>query len=181
MRAIAVVFSIALSGCLSPTSATPALAPQAPAPIPSSQFAETVALRQKYDLAIPTDAPVVFVESTRIHHTRQVFSTIATRDRAGVWTISQIGEETAGLLRIEPRLIPEKVRTLTPQEGATLDRLIGRAVPYSQQRDPSTPPGIGAAFHTMEVVGTDRRVVYQWTGRLNGRPGEIADLVIGAG
>lgn len=140
-----------------------------------------MALRQKHGLPIPTDAPVVFVEGVSMHHVRMVVSAIASRDQAGVWTVSQVSEHTAALLQIEPRLMPETIRTLTTEEGAELDRLVNTAPRHSNPQRPAALPGVGAWFNTMEVVGTDRRVIYQWTGRLTGHGGRIADLVIGAG
>lgn len=181
MRALAVVCLAAVSGCLSATSGPPSFARVETNAPPLSDVSESVALRQKYALPIPENEPFIFVESVGIHHTRQIFSTIASRDHSGMWTVSVVGEESSGLLTMEPTLIPEVRRTLTPQEGRVLDRLMASRNLYSLPLSYGHGQiGVGSPEHTMEIAAGGRRLVVHWNGKLRGPAGQIADIVIGA-
>lgn len=179
MRALAVVCLVAVSGCLSTTSGQQSFARIETIAAPLSYVSESVALREKYALSIPENEPVIFVESVGIHHTRRIFSTIASRHQSGVWTVSVVGEESSGLLTMEPTLIPEARRTLTPQEGRVLDRLVASRTLYSPPPYGNGQIGIGSPEHAMEIAATGRRLVVRWNGKLRGPAGQIADIVIG--
>lgn len=177
----ATVLVIALSGCVSTPSGLAPTASTSRATAPFSEITESLAIRQRYGLDLSESRPSVLIQSMGIHHTRRVFSTVATRNIEGVWVISSVGEETSGLLRMEPTLIPETIRQLTPVEGRALDTLIGSRALYRETRRVDGRLGVGSPEHVMEIVGTSDRVVVSWTGRLRGRAGQIADLILGTG
>lgn len=179
MRALAVVLLVAVSGCLSTTTGQQAVARIEATAAPWSHVAESVRLREKYSLPIPENEPIIFVESVGLHHTRRVFSTIASRDQSGAWTVSVVGEESSGLLRMEPTLIPERLRTLTQQEGEALDRLLASRSLYSRSPYSTGQIGVGSPEHVMEIDAAGRRLVVRWNGKLRGASGQIADIVIG--
>ncbi len=81
---------------------------------------------------------------------------------------------------MEPTLIPETRRTLTPQDGRVLDRLVASRTLYSASPNSTGQIGVGSAEHVMEIAATGRRLIVRWNGKLRGPAGQIADIVIGA-
>jgi hypothetical protein len=76
--------------------------------------------------------------------------------------------------------LPQETNRLGPAESAALDRLLrGRAF-YGQRPARQRQAEIGAYMHPMESVTPQGHVVLRWTGRLRGRSGRIADLIMGA-
>lgn len=178
MKLVTAVSLLALSACSTDDvfrASAMRLAPQQP----FSDVAESMALRQAGALDLSAETPVILVQSTGIHHTRKMFSTVATRGPDGAWSISTIGQETSGLLIMEPRTIPETSRSLTPDQGRTLDRLLGSQALFSQRPKSTGRLGIGSPEHVMEIGTPERRLVVRWTGRLERRAGEIADIILG--
>ena len=141
-----------------------------------------LALRARYGIAAPTGIVTISIDSIAVHHTSEEYSLIAWRDAAGVWTMSGVGENGPGLLPIPREIVPETRRTLTPAESQALDRLIGMRGLYREL--PPKPPrdiGVGAPFHSMEIVTPRHHLVMPWMGRLKGKAGRIADLLMGRG
>lgn len=140
-----------------------------------------LALRARHGVEAPTGPPMVHVHSISAHHLSYEFSTIATRDRRGIWTVSQVGEEGSALLNIETQLIAETRRVLTSPDARRLDRLLANPELYRPVPTQLPDVGVGAPFFTMEIVTPGRRTVVRWMGRLRGPAGQVADLVIGRG
>lgn len=141
-----------------------------------------LALRARYGIAAPSGIVTISIDSIAVHHTSEEYSLIAWRDAAGVWTMSSVGEDGPGLLSIPRTIIPETGRVLTPAESRALDRLI--ATPGLYRELPPKPPrdiGVGAPFHSMEIVTPQHHLVMPWMGRLKGKAGRIADLLMGRG
>jgi len=141
---------------------------------------QSLALRARYGVATPEAREIVRIDSVAVHHIRTEWSTIAWRDAAGLWRISAVGEEgPGGLLTIEKRLLPETIRTLPARDGQALDRLLRSHGLYRETVRRTGEIGIGAPFHVMEIVTPVGRTVVRWTGRLRGRTGHVADIVLG--
>ena len=141
-----------------------------------------LALRARYGIAAPAGIVTISIDSIAVHHISEEYSLIAWRDAAGVWTMSSVSEDGPGLLSIPRTIIPETRRLLSPAESRTLDRLIG--MPGLYRELPPKPPrdiGVGAPFHSMEIATPRRHLVLPWMGRLKGKAGQIADLLMGRG
>jgi hypothetical protein len=139
-----------------------------------------MSLRARYGIGAPSSSTAIYVDSVSAHHVRTQFSTIAWRDPSGLWSISQVGEDgPGGLLPIEPTLIPEVVRRLTPSEGKRLDRLLASKSLYTESTRRTGKTGIGAVFHTMELSTPAGRRIVRWDGRLVGQAGRVADIILG--
>ncbi|HEX8667279.1 MAG TPA: hypothetical protein VF727_02780 [Allosphingosinicella sp.] len=83
------------------------------------------------------------------------------------------------MLRIEHRIIPEERKTLLTQDSRQLDRLLARASLFREKSPRQRDVGVGAAFHTMEITTPHHHTVIRWTGRLRGKTGAVADLIMG--
>lgn len=145
------------------------------------EIEKALALRSRLGVSAVAVPVAVLVHSQRAHHLTAELATLATRDARGVWTISSIGEERSGLVAVNPRVIPEQVRALSPSAGAKLDKLLASGATYKERIRTKGQVGIGAPSHTMEIITPERRRVIQWNGRLTGNAGKIADLVLGRG
>ena len=144
------------------------------------EIKQSLELRARYNISSPDSAAIIYVHSISVHHLREEFSTVATRDADGRWHISVVGEEGPGLLKIEQRLDSSDVRTLFKAEGRHLDRLLKQADLYRERSEfPKGITTVGAIFHTMEIDTPKRHLVVRWVGRLRGRAGAVADLVMG--
>lgn len=194
MKVLLVLIGLFVAGCTSAPLDPPQVATDFPDVLgppygatrlstsePLDHLEKSVSLRQRYQVAIPTGERVIYIESTATHHTSAMQSTVAFRSPDGVWSISKVGEESAGLIRMEPKFIPETVRTLSPQEGAVLDRLLASRDVYSGNLISTGRVGVGSAIHVMEIVGPRGRTVIEWMGKLEGQPGQIADILLGSG
>ncbi len=159
-----------------------------PAPLASGQtldrsapeIEQSLALRARYGVAAPEAREIIRVDSIAVHHTRTEWSTIAWRDTAGLWRISAVGEDgPGGLLPIEKSLLPERIRTLPARDGRALDRLLRSDGLYRETVRRTGDIGIGAFVHVMEIVTPTGKTVVRWDGRLRGRTGHVADIVLG--
>jgi len=144
-------------------------------------MAEQRALRARLGAPMPEAPTMVLISSDAAHHIREFFSTVAVRQGDGRWTLDTVGEESGALLRMEPKPLPAEHKTLSGAAARRLDRLLGDrcldAEPPTQLH--AREIGVGAMFHTMEIVTPRRHRVVAWTLRLRGTNGAIADLVIG--
>lgn len=138
-----------------------------------------LALRAKYGVETPASEDRVLAYSEAEHHTAQAYCAVAWRDADGRWTVSGTGEESSGLLRIPTAQIPETKRVMTPSEGLQMDRLLASRALYRQGSPKDGELGVGAMFHTIEIVSPHGHQVIRWTGRLKGKAGQVADLVMG--
>lgn len=154
--------------------------------MPSDQLANgtqrSLALRQKYNVRVPHSDRAIYVHTFAVHHLSDEYSTIAWRDEAGRWQISITGEQGPGLLTVPFELIAEEVSTVSLTDGTKLDQLLdGRALYGEKPRSKEKNLGVGAPEHTMEIVTPRGHKVVTWRGRLIGRAGQIADIVLGRG
>ena len=94
-----------------------------------------------------------------------------------------IGEEQSGPVGPPgaPELIREERRTLSAGDSVDLDRLLQRRAIYRQHSPHAREVAVGTTFHTMEIVTPQGHVVLQWSGRLRGLAGAIADFIMGRG
>lgn len=146
---------------------------------PFAAIAESLSLRQRLGAGAPQTASSVYVETSAVHHTRVLFSTIATRSEDGVWSVSTVGEETSGLLKINPRPIPERTKQLSAEEGRVLDRLVASPGVFHENPRSVEFEGVGIPEMTMEIVTPNGRTVIRWRGELKGKAGDVANLVLG--
>ena len=147
---------------------------------PAPEIERSLALRARYGVVAPEAREIIRIDSVGVHHIMTEWSTIAWRDAAGLWRISAVGENgPGGLLPIERKLLPETIRTLPAREGRALDRLLRSHGLYREAVRRTGKIGIGAPFHAMEIVTPSGRTVVRWNGRLRGRSGHVADLVLG--
>jgi hypothetical protein len=156
------------------------------AAVPTDQFASqtqlSLALRQKYDVPVPRSDWTIYVRSFAVHHLSYEYSSIAWRDEAGQWHISDMGEQGPGLLVIPSESIAETRKTVSRLDGVELDRLLGDKSLYVEKtHSKDNHLSVGASEHTMEIVTPRGRKVVTWMGRLVGRSGRIADIVMGRG
>ncbi len=71
---------------------------------------------------------------------------------------------------------------MPPSEGVDLDQLLRDKRLYDENsHSKDNRLRVGAAEHTMEIVTPRGRKVVTWIGRLVGRTGKVADLVMGRG
>jgi hypothetical protein len=145
------------------------------------EITQSIELRSRHNVPTPEGEPVIYVDSISVHHTRDEESAVATRDAAGHWHVSVVIEEGPGLLKVEQRLISNDARTLSDAEGRQLDELLRHADLYRESPERPEASAVGAMFHTMEIDTSAGHTVIRWTGRLRGKAGTIADLVIGPG
>ncbi|HEY3814504.1 MAG TPA: hypothetical protein VGL66_14880 [Caulobacteraceae bacterium] len=175
MRAIVVVFSAVLLVGAGTTAVGAEHAKLAP------EILQSFAMRDHYGIPVPQGDQVIYVDSASAHHISEEFSVIAARQSDGHWHISVVGEEGPGLLNIPRRMTTHEERTLSDADGLRLDDLLTQRPLYREKVKPSSNLAVGAAFHTMEIDSPSGHMVIRWTGRLLGKAGAIADLVIGAG
>jgi hypothetical protein len=122
---------------------------------------------------------VIYVDSNSVHYTREEQCAVAMRDADGHWRVSAVSEEGSGLLNVEQHLVSKDVRSLSDSESRQLDDLLKQVDLYRESFDLSKAPDVGAMFHTMEIDTPEGHTVIRWTGRLLGKAGAVADLVIG--
>jgi hypothetical protein len=151
-------------------AAAPGLAPET---------IQAIELRQRLGVRDPESPSIVYVHSQAAHHVTDERTRVATRGADGRWTIVSIGEERSAILRIEPRPSPRATNVLGPADSAVLDRLLHMRALYGRRPPREREAGIGDYFHIMEIVTPQGHVVMRWTGRLRGRPGRVADLIMG--
>jgi hypothetical protein len=163
------------------------LAASAPEPgVQGGQLApeieQSLAMRASWKVSIPKSDTTIYIHSVAVHHVRSEQSTIAWRDQQGIWTISQVVQDgPGGLLTIEKQLIRQEVRRMAASDERKLDKLLeGRALLQEKPRRTGTI-GVGAPLHVMEIVTSTNSVVVRWDGRLRGKLGRVADILLGRG
>ncbi len=138
------------------------------------------ALRSRLGIALPPSDTMIIVYGVAQHHTRTEWSVVASRSKDGSWTIQRAGEEGPGLLQIEPHSLPNSSSTLSGADAGKLDRLLKGQGIFREK-----PTGgeliIGGYVSAMEIITPKRSRTVEWAGRLTGKLGEVADLVIGTG
>jgi hypothetical protein len=152
---------------------------------PHSQLADetraALDLRARNGVHELVSASTIYVHSEARHHVAEEFTRVVSRGMDGRWTVSSIGETGPGLLRIPIEVSPEERKILPVRDGQDLDRLLHWRALYRQTSPREREVGVGAAFHTMEIVTPQGHAVFRWTGRLRGWAGAVADLVMGRG
>jgi hypothetical protein len=123
---------------------------------------------------------MIVVYGVAQHHTRTEWSVVASRREDGTWSVERAGEEGPGLLNIDPRPLPPSKATLSADKGMMLDRLLGDRATF-REKVRGGDPSIGGFASEMEIMTPARTRRVSWTGKLVGKLGQVADLVIGAG
>ncbi len=136
-------------------------------------------LRARLGVTLPRSDSMIIVYGVAQHHTRSEWSVIAWRSPNGTWTVERAGEESSGLLRVKPHALPSSKKILTGSEAAQLDRLI-KDKDVFREAVQAGEVSVGGFGSTMEIVTPKGKRTVDWVGRLTGKLGEIADLVIGA-
>jgi hypothetical protein len=142
---------------------------------------QSLEIRARYNIPTPESEVAIYVDSVSVHHLREEQSAVATRDADGHWHVSAVVEEGPGLLNVEPHLVSNDTRTLSDTEGRQLDELLAQDDLYRERWESRETPAVGAMFHTMEIDTPAGHMVIWWFGRLGGKAGTVADLVIGRG
>lgn len=138
------------------------------------------ALRSRLGVELPHAETLVIVYGVAQHHTRTEWSVVAWRERNGRWKVQRAGEESGGLFKIDRHALAGSTKVLGATESAELDGLVNDPEVYREALQGGDPP-VGGFASQMEIITPKRRRAADWEGRLAGRLGEIADLVIGAG
>jgi hypothetical protein len=138
------------------------------------------ALRSRLGIHLPTSDTMVIIYAVAQHHTRTEWSVVAWRSEDGNWTIERGGEESSGLLSIQPHLMRRSKATLSAGDAAKLDHLLRQRDVY-REKVTGGKPAVGGYFNQMEIITPERSLSANWTGRLVGKLGRIADIVIGPG
>ena len=137
-------------------------------------------LRERYNLPKPTGTSVVAVDSVAVHHLRSEGSTVVWRDESGQWRWDQAIEiGPGGLLAVDRKLESHEAKALTAAEGRLLDKLIRSRTLYSEPLRRTGRVGIGAPFHVMSIDTPFGRRMLRCDGRLRGKAGALADIVLG--
>lgn len=159
-----------------------AVQPQpAAAPGLAPETIQAIQLRRRLGVHDPESPSIIYVHSEAAHHVTDEYTRVATRGADGRWTIVSIGEERSALLQIEPRPLPQETNALGPIDSAALDRLLHMRALYDRRPSRERAAAVGDYFHTIEIVTPQGHVVMRWTGRLRGRLGRVADLIMGRG
>lgn len=105
---------------------------------------------------------------------------VASLSKDGSWTIERAGEEGPGLLGIDPRPLPTSSSKLSADDAGKLDVLLKDRDVFRGEAA-GGELAMGGYVSEMEIITPARTRRVDWAGRLAGKLGEIADLVIGAG
>jgi hypothetical protein len=156
----------------------------APAASATAQLApeirQSLSMRESWHVDVPHCQATIYEQSVAVHHIRTDQSTIACRDDNGIWTISQIAQDgPGGLLAIQKSLVRRTEVKPALADARKLDGLLSRRSLYSEVVRRTGRPEIGAPFHVMQIFSAAGSVVVRWNGRLLGRLGQVADIVLG--
>jgi hypothetical protein len=168
----AALLAASIAAAQSQPAAAPRLAPET---------IQAIQLRRRLGVEDPQSRSIIYVRSEAAHHLTDEYVRVATRGADGRWTIVSIGEERSGILQIEPQPLPRETNLLGPADSAALDRLLRMRALYGQRPPRERQAAIGAYFHVIEIVTPQGHVVMRWTGRLRGRLGRVASLIMGCG
>lgn len=114
------------------------------------------------------------------HHLTEEWSIVAWRQGDGRWSLDRAGLTTSGLLQVQPRVEPVTHGLLSVSQGARLEGLISNNGLYRQPVR-SGQPAVGGTAWQMEIVTPTHHKTVGWAGRLRGKLGSIADLILGQG
>lgn len=171
------LLGFALSGCVAPSHYFPN---QDFSPPGEMELVRAFELRDRYELPKPSGSATVYIDSVAVHHVYSEASTIAWRDPEGRWHRSQVAEDgPGGLLDIERRLDSNSETIFSSDDAEQLDRLISDFGLYSGAVKRTGETGIGAPYHVMSIVSQWGRVTVRWDGRLRGKTGRMADIILG--
>ena len=139
------------------------------------------ALRDRYNLPKFIGGPAIFVDSVAVHHIQNEASTIVWMDSSGNWHKSQVIERGPGILQsVERKLTANTESTLPLIQSQALEDLLRDPDLYIEETLRSGDIGIGAPNHVMAIVTPFGRTTVRWNGRLLGKKGEVADIVLGS-
>lgn len=158
----------------SPLAAEPAQVPAERSEHPGD------ALRSRLGVALPAAGTMIIIYGVAQHHTRIEWSVVASRSKDGKWVVERAGEEGPGLLQIDPRPLSVSKMTLPADKATALDRLLSDRKAY-REKVAGGDLAIGGYASEMEIITPKHTRKVDWTGRLVGKLGQIADLVIGPG
>ncbi len=146
----------------------------------SPEISRSLELRERNRISTPESSTIIYISSVSVHHTYNEASTIAWRDDAGHWRWSQASETSpGGLLQMERELLYFRERDMSPSESQALNRLIQSDGLYRGEVETTGKIGVGAPMHWMSVVSPYGQVTVNWSARLRGDVGEIADMLLG--
>lgn len=112
-----------------------------------------------------------------MHHERVELSTVATRDRTGIWTVSGVGQRGGGLAKVQDQTLPPYTLILTADESRALDRLLASKTLRQGPRYSFEGVEVGAASTTLEIEGRGRRLVMRWDGTASPSQAAIRSLL----
>ena len=145
----------------------------------ANEIQQAMQLRARHGVQEQSSPSTIYVHSLAAHHLTEEYTRVATRGPDGRWTIVSIGETRPGLVGTGTEVIPEERRILDAGDSRDLDRLLHWRALYRQSSPRGREVGVGASFHTMEIVTPQGHIVLRWTGRLRGWAGAVADLIMG--
>jgi hypothetical protein len=176
MKKILVAFLLALGVVpVAPAAAQPV------GTVMSAETKESFILRSRNHVPGRMADSAIYLHSISIGQIRQEYSTIATRNDDGSWTVGTMGETGPAAKMVKIRVIPEKLRTLSKADAAALDLLLGDDALYLTASTLPAEPDNSATYRTMEIVTPGHRVVVRWIGALTGKAARVADLIAPGG
>lgn len=122
-------------------------------------------LRARLNLGFPEGGARILLYSIGSHHTTVEFSVVAVRRTTGLWHVDEAGQESGGLLRIEPQTLPHKKYDLSARDSRRVDALIRERCLLAAPtflRDPNIVAG--GAYQTLEIVTGRQSTVLSWFG-----------------
>lgn len=144
------------------------------------EIKQSLSMRESWHVDVPHCQVTIYEQSVAVHHIRTDQSTIACRNDIGIWTISQIAQDgPGGLLAIQKSLSRRTETRPASADAQKLDGLLSQRSLYAEAVRRTGGPEIGAPFHVMQIVSPAGSVVVRWNGRLLGRLGQVADIVLG--
>jgi len=135
-------------------------------------------LRAELGLTLPASDMMIIASGEAVHHTRAEWSVVAWRSADGAWTVERAGRESGHMFPMETKIFPLKRKLLSAEEARRLEQLIAAPALYREAVPLSIPP-IGGFESAMEIVTPKTSRLVKWGGRLTGRLGQVADIVIG--
>ncbi len=176
MKQMLIAFLLALG--LVPSSGAEA---QPADTVMAAETKEGFILRSRNHIPGRMAATAIYLHSIALRQVREEFSTIATRNDDGSWTVGTMGETGPAAKMIKLRVTPEKLRKLSKADASALDALLDDAALYLTASTLPVEPDNNATYRTMEIVTPGHRVVVRWTGALSGKAGNVVDLIAAGG
>lgn len=144
------------------------------------EIKQGLSMRESWHIDPPHCESEIYVQSVGVHHVRTDQSTIACKNNVGIWAITQVAQDgPGGLLAIKKTLTLRAETKLSLADSRKLELLLSQRSLYAETVRRTGRLEIGAPSHVMQIVSPTGSVVARWDGRLRGRLGEVADIVLG--